>query len=273
MSESKRVGGRLKYYRSSFRALPSRARKASGFRKAASDAPDLVPSPSPSSWRAKFFATFALILMLGLLYEFLSEDLFFVYKLEVQGINYLSQTEVESASRVSGFNIFFIEPGTVERTLRQLPEIKSVHVATGLPNILLVQIEERTPTALWLKGNQTAWVDDEGYAFQMRSQRNDLPIVRDLDLGELKPGKRVQPAAMIAVRAVRDGWADAPRNFEWTAAGGLSTTDVRGWRILFGDATDMDFKIAKLQAMIPTLVAQGARIKLIDLGKGDPYYQ
>jgi hypothetical protein len=53
----------------------------------------------------------------------------------------------------------------------------------------------------------------------------------------------------------------------------LSLTDEHGWKILFGDATDMDFKIAKLHALIPTLIAQGAKIKLIDLGKGDPYYQ
>ncbi len=273
MLETKRFVGRSRRYRSSVGALPLRARPVSRFHKATSDASQSVPRQSSVSWRAKFFATCTLILMLGLLYELFAEDWFFVYQFDIQGINYLTQNEIERASRVSGYNVFFIEPSNVERVLKQLPEIKSVHVATGLPNILLVQIEERTPRVVWIKASQAYWVDDEGYAFQARVPNADLSTVRDLDPGEWKPGKRMQPAALNAVRAVRDAWSDAPKNFEWSAAGGLSMTDEHGWKILFGDASDMDFKIAKLLALVPTLVAQGARIKLIDLGKGDPYYQ
>lgn len=230
-------------------------------------------SSQASSWRAKFFAMFALILMLGALYEFFTEDWFFVYQFDVLGANYLTTNEVERTSRVNGYNVFFIDPGNVERALKQLPEIKSVRVATGLPNLMLIQIEERVPIAIWVKGSQVFWVDRDGIAFKARVARADLPTVRDLDSIELKAGKRVQPAALSAVRALLDAWSDAPMNFEWSPTAGLSLTDEHGWKILFGDASDMEFKVAKLQTLVPTLISQGARVRLIDLGKGDPYYQ
>lgn len=273
MLDSKRVVGKSRRYRSSVGAMPSRARSAARFRSATAVPAEAVSHQTSSSWRAKFFAIFALILMLGGLYEFFIEDWFFVDHFEIQGSQYLTQNEIERASKVSGFNVFFIEPSNVERTLKQLPEIKSVHAATGLPNIMLVQIEERVPKAVWLKGDQAFWVDSDGYAFKERVQHLDLPTVRDLDSTELKAGKRVAPAALNAVQALLTAWSDAPRNLEWSVTSGLSTTDEHGWKILFGDASDMDYKVAKLQALVPTLVSQGTRIRLIDLGKGDPYYQ
>jgi cell division septal protein FtsQ len=147
--------------------------------------------------------------MLGLLYDhFLKTGSTCITLTSKASI--ITQSEVEEASRAIGYNVFFIEPIKVERALKQLPEIKSVHVATGFPNILLIQIEERTPSAVWLKASQKLWVDDEGSAFQARVQNADLSTVRDLDPGELKPGMRIQPAALTAVRAVRDAWSDAP---------------------------------------------------------------
>ncbi len=273
MPDTKRVVGKSRRYRSSVGAVSSRSRSAARFRSATAVPAETTAPHTGSSWRAKFFAIFALILTLGGVYEFFTEDWFYVYQFDVQGANYLTSSEIERTSRVGGYNVFFIEPSSVERALKQLPEIKSVHVATGLPNIMLVQIEERAPKAVWLKGDQAYWVDGDGYAFKERVQHLDLPTVRDLDTTELKAGKRVQPAALNAVQALLTAWTDAPRNLEWSTTTGLSMTDEHGWKILFGDASDMDFKVAKLQTLVPTLVSQGARIRLIDLGKGDPYYQ
>lgn len=273
MLNSKRAVGKSRRYRSSVGVVPARARSASRFRSATPIPAETAAHQTGSSWRAKFFAIFALILMLGGVYEFFIEDWFFVYQFDIQGANYLTSSEIERASRMSGYNVFFIEPSAVERVLKQMPEIKSVHVATGLPNIMLIQVEERAPKAVWLKGDQAFWVDSDGYAFKERVQNADLPTVRDLDSTELKAGKRVHPAAMNAVQALLTAWSDAPRNLEWSTTSGLSMTDEHGWKILFGDAKDMDFKVAKLQALVPTLVSQGTRIRMIDLGKGDPYYQ
>jgi hypothetical protein len=89
----------------------------------------------------------------------------------------------------------------------------------------------------------------------------------------VQPGKHIAPAAFNAVRAVRAAWQQSPKNFEWSAANGLAAIEEHGWKIIFGDASDMELKIVKLKALLSRLVSQGARIKFIDLGKGDPFYQ
>ena len=66
---------------------------------------------------------------------------------------------------------------------------------------------------------------------------------------------------------------ESPRNLEWSAARGISFADGHGWKIYLGDANDMPGKIAMLRTLIAQLSAQNARIRFIDLGKGDPYYQ
>ncbi len=272
MPNSKSSIGKSRRYRSSVGAMSYRARTISHFDSTTVDS-RADQAQVHGGWGSKVFAAFTFIIMVGTLYTFFTEDWFFIYRFEMQGLNYLVPKEVERASGVIGYNVFFVEPNNVERALKKMPEIKSARVVMGMPNTLLIQIEERAPEAVWLKGDQIYWVDGDGFSFKARVPRADLPTVRDLDSGEMKIGKRVQTAAMNAVRALCAAWSDAPRNLEWSSANGLSTTNEHGWKILFGDASDMEFKVAKLQALVPTLVSQGAKIKLIDLGKGDPYYQ
>jgi len=226
-----------------------------------------------TAWRPKIFALFLLALLAIGLYESFVDEWFFVERVEAQGLNILTPREVERATGAVGYNIYFLEPGQVERAVGAMPEIKSAHVMLGIPNSMLVQIEERVPEIVWFKGDEAYWVDADGIAFKARSPRADLPTVRDFDPTGVQPGRRVNPAAFNTVRAVRTAWQTAPKNFEWSAANGLAAIDEHGWKIIFGDASDMDLKIIKLKALMSRLVAQGARVKFIDLGKGEPFYQ
>ena len=225
------------------------------------------------AWRPKICALVLLVLLVAGLYEFFADGWFFVEQIDVQGLNILTQSEVERASGATGYNIYFLEPTRVERALAKMPEVKSAQVMLGMPNSMLVQLEERVPEIVWLKGDGAYWVDAEGIAFKARSPRADLPTVRDLDPTGVQAGRRVAPAAFNALKTLRAAWQQSPKNFEWSPTNGLSAVDEHGWKIIFGDASDMDLKIVKLKALIPRLVAQGARIKFIDLGKGEPFYQ
>jgi len=226
-----------------------------------------------TAWRPKIIALLLLALLTLGLYEFFIDEWFFIERVDVQGLNILTQRDVERAAGARGYNIYFLDPTQVERAMSVLPEIKSAHVMLGVPNSMLVQIEERTPELIWFKGDGAYWVDADGIAFKARSPRTDLPTVRDFDPTGVQPGKRVAPAAFNAIQAVRKAWQQSPKNFEWTASNGLAAIDEHGWKIIFGDANDMDLKIVKLKALLARLVAQGARIKFIDLGKGEPFYQ
>jgi hypothetical protein len=66
---------------------------------------------------------------------------------------------------------------------------------------------------------------------------------------------------------------DSPRNLEWSRANGISFTDSHGWKVYLGDANNMPAKVAALRVLLSQLSSQNAKIRFIDLGKGDPYYQ
>jgi cell division septal protein FtsQ len=200
-------------------------------------------------------------------------DLFYIYDVQLNGTRNLTAAEIQQASGVMGYNIFFVNPRDVERAVAKLPEVKAVRVNTTVPNHVTIDIDERKPEMTWLLGNEIYWVDVDGIGFRARKNITELPMVRDLDQTPVKPGQGIKTDALAAFWAFRAASPDGPRAFEWSAARGLQYTDERGWKIYLGDADTMAGKVAQLRALTAQLVAQNAHIKFIDLGMGDPYYQ
>lgn len=223
--------------------------------------------------RAKLLAL-GLIVLIGLVLGLVVElDTFYVYKLEIAGTRYLTQAEIEKASGILNYNIFFVDARAVEQTLARLPEVKSARVTTRIPNQVAVSIVERKPEIIWLRGNEVYWVDSDGIGFRARANLTELPVLRDLDQTVVKPGERLQPNAISAYWAFRAVYPDGPRTLDWSAARGLTYTDEHNWKIYLGDADEMAGKLAKLRALIPLIVGLGQSIHFIDLSKGEPYYQ
>ena len=226
-----------------------------------------------SAQQVKIIAAALALLILGGLFEFFNGDAFYVYSFDVAGTQFLTKAEVERTSGLIGYNIFFVDARTIEQALLKLPEVKSVRVTTGLPNRVAVQIEERVPEIAWLRGANAYWLDHDGMVFNARANLTQLPTIRDLDQGTVKPGQPIQSNAFGAYQALRAAWPAAPRAFEWSTERGLAYTDEHGWKIYLGDSSEMAGKLAKLGALVPQLTSQNAHITFIDLSKGDPFYQ
>ncbi len=222
---------------------------------------------------AKLAALLALMLFTGVLALAFNTDGFYVYDLEITGSRFLTKPEIERASGVYGYSIFFVDTASVEKSLKRLPEIKDARVRAGIFNRVVVEIEERQPALTWMRGNEAYWVDAEGVVFAARTNLADLPVLRDLDSAAIKVGQTAPAKAFGAYRALRDAMPDAPRLLEWSNARGVAFTDERGWKIYLGDANEMLGKVAVLRVLIAQLRAQNARIKFVDVGQGDPFYQ
>lgn len=223
--------------------------------------------------RPRIIAGALTLLLIGVVFEFFNGDLFYVYGLQVTGLQFLTEPEVERASGIISYNIFFVDARSAERALTKLPEVKSARVTAGLPNRVAVEIDERQPQITWLRGAESYWVDSDGIIFRARANLTQLPSIRDLDQTTVKPGQPARPDAINAYRALLPLWPQAPRAYEWSAARGLAYTDEHGWKIYLGDATEMAGKLVTLRTLVPRLVSQNVRIRFIDLGKGDPFYQ
>jgi cell division septal protein FtsQ len=223
--------------------------------------------------RAKIVAGILVLLLAAALFQFFNSDWFYVYDLDIAGTHYLTRGEIERASGVIGYNIFFVDNLSIERALTRLPEVKSARVTSGLPSRVAVVVEERQPVLAWLRGNQVYWVDAEGIIYGARANLASLPTIRDLDQNAVQPGAPALPIALSAYVALRSAMPNPPRAYEWSAARGLTFTDERGWKIHLGDANGMPGKIATYHALVERLARQNAHIRFIDLGKGDPYFQ
>jgi cell division protein FtsQ len=261
--------------RSTRRALPRRTNRRLHTIAATQHAGVMWPGLA-GAWsvqRVKIIAAVLLLSIVGMLFEFFNSDLFYVYGFEVTGMQFLTKAEVERASNVMGYNIFFIDARSVEGALQKLPEVKSARVSTGMPNQVSIQVEERTPEITWQRGTELYWLDQEGIVFRARANLTQLPSIRDLDQGAVRPGQPVQSNAFAAYNALRAAWPAAPRAYEWSSARGLAYVDEHGWKIYLGDSSEMAGKLAKLNALTARLVSQNARITFIDLSKGDPFYQ
>ncbi len=254
-----------------------RASKKDSRRKHATAAarPISIASFHRESWdllRPKLLALALTVALIATLAAFYNADAFYVYDFQVSGLNRLTKGDVERVGGFKGYNIFFVDPALVERTLVQVPEIKSAQVSVGFPNVVQVRVQEREPQMTWIKGNDAVWVDAEGIGFRARSNLVQLPEIRDLDQGAWKADAN-QRRGVAAVTALRAAWPEAPRHLEWSAARGLALNDEHGWKIYLGDADQMAGKVAKMRVLVSALVTQNAKIKFIDLSKGDPFYQ
>jgi len=237
-----------------------------------------LPAPSrlDNLWatqRAKILAGFLILALAAVLYGFFETDHFYIFDFSVVGAHYLTPAEIVKASGMQGYSVFFVDARAVERALMKLPEVRAATVTPRLPNQVTIEIQERQPHVVWERGGETYWVDGEGIFFRARANLTHLPVVHDLDPGTIKAGERAQAQGLAAFWALRDAMPESPRNVEWSAARGIAFTEGHGWKIYLGNAAEMPGKIATLRALIAHLGAQNARIRFIDLGKGDPYYQ
>ncbi len=236
----------------------------------------VLPKVSPEAWKAARPKALALVIaavLCGIVFAFFNLDSFYVFEPSVIGLENLTKEQVIQAGGITGYNVFFIDGTSVERSLARVPEIKSVHVIPGVPNRLSIQISERQPDVVWERGNDRYWVDAEGFAFKAHGDKPELAIIRDLDQVPVKIGSKIMPDALAAYHALQSAMSEAPSRLEWSSAHGLAFADARGWKVYLGDKDGMTGKVVKFRALAEQLEAQKTQVKFIDLGKGDPYYQ
>ncbi len=241
-------------------------------------APRIVINPwrTTRDWKASRpkFAAAVLILVFGAaLYAMFNLDIFFVSEPRVSGNKIVPSGEIQKASGVQGWNIFFVEPHAVENAVKTLPEFQDVQAYVSLPNTVTIYTTERKPRFVWEVAGKNYWVDDEGIAMRPRGMVPSGWHVRDAEGKAINYGERVNPDAFNAAVSLINVWKDAPKYFEWTKAHGLTLRDDHGWLVYFGSASQMDDKFTALNIVTSQLEKDKRTVSFVDLGSGLPYYQ
>ena len=196
-------------------------------------------------------------------------------------------TRVTQLSQVIGNNIFLLNTDRVARELATIPSVLSVQVVPRLPNTVEIDIVERVPIATWRTPAGAYLVDEQGFALapaadgQPGQPGQPLPagqqmIVTDTTGRDVHLGDRVDQRALLAARELIKAFPAAGAQVtqvEYSPQGLVLVTDG-GWRVLFGEARDLNAKLASFVAIHDLARQQSLAITFVDLRPKDrPVYQ
>ncbi|MGB9792177.1 MAG: cell division protein FtsQ/DivIB [Thermacetogeniaceae bacterium] len=135
-----------------------------------------------------------LFLVVLALYYFSQSPLFAVQRIEVEGLQRLTRSELIQESGLSkGQNIFRIDTNQVKKRLQKDPLIEQVAVKRFLPHTVIIRIKERQPRALFLAGSTLLVIDANGYCLDRVSagRSYDLPVITGLKPSSKELGEKV----------------------------------------------------------------------------------
>jgi cell division septal protein FtsQ len=215
------------------------------------------------------------------LYTLLNFPLFQVQLPEVEGIQRLTEQEINSVLNVSGSTIFEVIPVTLEQELREaFPEFRTISVSAGLPATVRVKVEERQPVLAWEQDGFTVWVDETGAAFPPRGETEiPLRVLASNYSGNPRTeadGEEgfLDPALILAIQQV-GGQAPAGVQILYDTIHGLGWVDPKGWQVYIGrSGENIEAKLQVYQAVAQKLQQDQITPTMISVAQVDaPFYR
>lgn len=228
-----------------------------------------VPAP-PWKSLAAIAAIAATVVGIGLGYQ---QPWFRVANVAVDGNTAVSSDAVLQATGLLGKHILEINDVAVGDALVGLTRVKRVAVERQFPNSIVLHVEERAPWAIWQADQQRFLIDSDGIVLDNAPAKITLPVLIYRGTTTVKPGGRVDPdlvrqALAVDRRLPEAGKAKATR-YEYTEPGGLLMISDQGWQARFGNADDLDYKIATLKAIVDKANADRTQFTAVDLRFGE----
>src|SRR5271165_142879 len=106
--------------------------------------------------------------------------------IEVTGMENVTKAQImEVLGADIGRNIFFIPLAQQKAQLEQIPWVESASVMRFVPNLLRVEIHERTPVAFARVGPRVALIDAGGTLMELpRNHKYSFPVILGMNAGE-----------------------------------------------------------------------------------------
>ena len=227
---------------------------------------------------AKITAACLLLAALAVLYHVLSSESYYASEVTVAGNQLVSPQQIVDLAAVSGVHILWVNGRQAAERVRRLPAVESADVRTFFPHRVVIQIEERVPVAEWQTANSTWLVDRAGHVIGPAARGGDLVRVRESRSAGAQPPESVPAEAVRAATALRDlltpAWQPVDGTFDYAQDSGISVGTRVGWRVRYGDDSDLALKVATFEALAAEIQRAGGRVELVDVRfVGRPYYR
>jgi cell division protein FtsQ len=183
-----------------------------------------------------------------------------------------SDAVLTAAALPRGTNVWLLDTAAAQRRVEALPWVSSARVERSWPNQVAISVVERAPVArLALALGGYALLDGAGRVLEIgTSDRADakLPLLRvrpapvDIAAGALESEQAASDALAAAQRLQRLGVRITEVQSE--PATGISVTTSARLRVLFGDMTDLERKVALFNA-ITQRIAHPDEVAYVDV--------
>ena len=235
-------------------------------------------------WRAA--SAFIIILLSIGLYLMWSSSYFLVSLPQVTGSELVAPEEIIETLDLHGTPIFMLRPEMLERELLlSHPSLKTVEVTLSMPNVVHVAVTDRQPLIIWQQDGKSAWIDEEGVAFQVSRRVDGLitvsaygrppaPAMDAANLNPWAPPAYLDPSVIAALRALLP-YVPQGAAITYEPGVGLGWRDPRGWMVELGDMTeDFGLKLRLYETISTWVVANNIEPVLISVVHPHaPYYR
>ncbi len=182
-------------------------------------------------------------------------------------------------SNVIGTSVFLLHTGRLAREIETIPSVRSAQVRARLPDLVIVEITEREPVAVWHAVNGAFLVDREGQIISSTTddaQGQPAIVIHETSGRERVPGQRVERRILLTARELRRVLPQLGIDLLAIEYGttGLTVVGDNGWQIIFGDLEQLNAKLENLAAILDMQRQQPEAVGLIDLRPVErPYYR
>ncbi len=231
-----------------------------------------VPAVS-NKWRF-LSGLLAISLLVGMI-MMTQASLFQVERIEINGLEHFTESEISQAINISGSSIFFVNPEVVKEDLRlTYPGLSEVSVKISWPAGVLISLAERKPVLAWNWNGHVRWVDSNGVAFEPHHQGVDLIQVNSAMLPPTIENRFVDPRIVDTV-AVLASYIPENVELQFDMDHGLGWQDSRGWVVYFGfNDDDAHEKMKIYQALVEYLGGKRISPRVINVEHvKSPYFR
>jgi hypothetical protein len=217
----------------------------------------------------------------------LSSTNFQVHQIDIMGTQNSGLVDGIQHMGIQGQNIFLLDVGDLTTRIEALPMVDSVNLSKQLPNLLIINIVERTPVLLWQTERGTFSVDSKGVVIGPASDTTTtdhlmtVVEVREKAAQQLHPGSLLNAADIAFAMQVNTGLQHVSGVASFTlhydvvprqqGHGSFIVVSSNGWLAYLGGADDtnpLDNRLIELQQILSLAQQKQLNLATVDLRFG-----
>ena len=220
-----------------------------------------------------------LILFATAIALFMMSSVFNIKQIIVTNNNKIASQEIVNLSTLTpGTNMFKTTNSTIRNNLKMNPYIEDVKVKRNFNGTVTLEIKERKPTYMLKFANNYVYINNQGYILEMTETPLELPMIIGFQtpVEEIKEGnrlivedlKKIEDIIKIMETAKSISMDNLITQIDITnSLNYILTISSEGKTVQFGDCSNINVKLLKIQAVIEKEKGIAGEIYFQDLDK------